>query len=201
MDKDSNVAIGEKRKKGKGIKKSTKKHVVVTETGSNIPQLLTQPQDDSANYPIIISDDDEEDSIVTLSPSWALSSQKKIVENDAEKQPCKECGISKEQILRIFELLQPHLPPDLPFSEKSMDSLKLKTYLCVIHNHIVNPFNTSTLEEKLDKETEYQACKECGICQAYISDLLDLSPLTKDKSLFDRMIYGYKRQAQLWKSY
>jgi hypothetical protein len=34
MDKDSNVAAGEKRKKGKGIKKSTKKHVVVTETVS-----------------------------------------------------------------------------------------------------------------------------------------------------------------------
>jgi hypothetical protein len=106
-----------------------------------------------------------------LSPSWALSSQKKIVEIDAEKQPCKECGISKEQILRIFELLQPHLPPDLPFSEKSMDSIKLKTYLCAIHNHIVNPFNTSTLEEKLDKETEYQACKEWnlpGVCFRFV---------------------------------
>lgn len=138
------------------------------------------------------------DSIVGLSRSWDSSSQKKIVEKYAGKPPCKECGFTKEQILCFSELLQPHLPPDLPFSEKSMDSLELKTYLCAIHNHVVNPFNTptttklSTLKEHLDKETEHQACKECGIHQAYISVLLNWSRpyLTKDDSLFGRMVPG-----------
>jgi ribosomal protein S14 len=212
MDQNSNKreAIGEKRKRGRGIEKPTKKHIVGTKTGSKrktqgqtancftIPQLLTQPQDASANDPIIISDNDKEDSIVRLSRSWDSSSQKKIVENHAGKPPCKECGITKEQILCFLELSQPHLPPDLPFSEKSMDSLELKTYLCAIHNHVVNPFNTSTttkfstLKEDLDKKTEYQACKECGIHQAYISVLLNWSRsyLTNDDSLFGRMIYG-----------
>ena len=48
------------------------------------------------------------------------------------------------------------------------------------------------LKESLDKETKYQACKECGIHQAYVSVLLKLSRryLTNDDSLFGRMIYG-----------
>jgi hypothetical protein len=50
-----------------------------------------------------------------------------------------------------------------------MDSLELKTHLCVIYNYIVNPFNISTstkfsiLKENLDKKSKYQAYKECGI--------------------------------------
>ena len=79
-----------------------------------------------------------------------------------------------------------------------MDSLELKTHLCAIHNHVVNPFNTSTstkfstLKENLDKKTEYQACKECGIHQAYILVLLNWSRsyLTNDDSLFNKMIYN-----------
>jgi hypothetical protein len=210
MDQNSNKqeATGEKRKRkrGRGIEEPMKKH----NTGSKrktqgqtancftIRQLLTQPQDASVNDPIIISDNDKEDSTVRLRHSWDSSFQKKIIEKYAGKPPCKECGIIKEQILCSLELSQPHLPPDLPFSERSMDSLELKTYLCAIHDHAVNPFNTSTrtkfstLKEDLDKMVEYQACKECGIHLAYISVLLKMSRsyLTKDDSLFDRMVYG-----------
>jgi hypothetical protein len=110
------------------------------------------------------------------------------------KLPCEECGITKEHILHLLELLPPHLPHDLLFSEKSMDTLELKMYLCGIHDHVLNPFSTatrfSTIKEELGKDTENQACNKCGIHQIYVLVLLDLSRsyLTKDDSLLDKIM-------------
>jgi len=157
-------------------------------------------KDSSVNDPIILSDDDENDedkgSIDVLSRSWTTSCQKKVDESNAEKLPCEECGITKEGILRLLDLLPPHLPHDLPFSEKSMDALELKMYLCGIHDHFLNPFSTATrfsaIKEKLGKETENQACNKCGIHKMYVLVLLGLSRsyLTKDDSLLDKFIGG-----------
>src|SRR5581483_11216707 len=80
-------------------------------------------------------------------------------------------------------------------SEKSMGALELKKYLCAIHNH-VNLFDTaitkmfSALKEDVTKETGKEACLKCGVHQVYVSVLLGLSSsyLTKDESLFDKII-------------
>ena len=125
---------------------------------------------------------------------WDLSATK-IIDSLAAKPRCKECGFKKELIFYFLEISKQHLPPDLLYSEKSMDSLELKTYLCAIYNHVVDPFNKSTttrlsaLKEQTDKETGYQACTECGIHQEYVSTLLDLSMpyLTNDDTLLDRI--------------
>ena len=131
-----------------------------------------------------------------LNRSWTTSYQKKVDESNTKKPPCEECGITKEGILRLLGLLPPHLPHDLPFSEKSMDALELKMYLCGIHDHVLNPFSTATrfsaIKENLSKETKNQACHKCGIHQVYVLVLLDLSRshLTKDDSLFDKVMGG-----------
>ena len=112
---------------------------------------------------------DVKGSIDVLSRSRTTSCQKEVDENNIGKPPCEECGITKEGILRLLDLLPPHLPHDLLFLEKSMNALQLKGYFCAIHNYIVNPFNIltttnfSTLKEKLVKENKNQACNKCGI--------------------------------------
>jgi len=176
------ATVNKKRPGSKRTEKPKKDPVIVRQTRSK--------KDSSVNNPIIISDEDEDDedkgSIEVL----------KVDEGNAEKRPCEECGITKESILHLFNLLPPHLPHDLPFSETSMDTLELKMYLCGIHDHVLNPFSTATrfsaIKEELGKKAENQACNECGIHQVFLLVLLDLSSsyLTKDDSLFDKIMGG-----------
>lgn len=152
------------------------------QTAYTISQLLTQPQDISANGPIATSDDNNGDRL----GDWRLH-REKIAQKYAEMQPCEECGINKGHILHIFEELQPHLPQDLPFSEESTHALQLKLYLCTIYNHVVDPFNSATRKFAMEGESENQACEKCGFQQAIVLLLLQLSSpyLTQDESLLD----------------
>jgi hypothetical protein len=90
--------------------------------------------------------------------------------------------------------LLPRLPPDLLFSEKSMDVLELKLCICGIHDHVLNPFGTAPILSaiKLHMKDKNRPCNKCGIDKMYLAVLLALSRahLTNDDSLLHKCVFG-----------